>query len=61
LFTAFGVNPLPPIYLGGNIHDKGFLTVIIDEEIKAGDKLSFAEAWDMKDNDGNKVVPGNFW
>lgn len=41
-------------------HNKGFLTVIIDGEIKAGDKLSFAEAWDMKDNDGNKVVPGNY-
>lgn len=41
-------------------HDKGFLTAIVNTDLKKDEKLTSDEAWDYKDNNGKRVPPGKY-
>lgn len=41
-------------------HDKDFLTAIVDMELNKDEKLACTEAWDYRDDEGNRVPPGKY-
>ncbi|WP_239616007.1 BsuPI-related putative proteinase inhibitor [Cohnella mopanensis] len=41
-------------------NDKAFTLALVELDLKKGDSLSYAESWDLKDNDGNPVSKGAY-
>ena len=40
--------------------DKAFTQALIDKEFKHSEVIEFDEVWDLKDNEGNPVPPGQY-
>jgi hypothetical protein len=41
-------------------NDKAFTLALVEMDLRKGDSLSYAESWDLKDNDGNPVPKGAY-
>jgi hypothetical protein len=41
-------------------HDKAFTQALQQRQVPAGEEMEFAESWDFRNNDGERVPPGEY-